>query len=149
MFRRHTTAIDLLGKSGWKWGFKCGLTGERKNGRHRFGFYHHGLIVSENMALGLSFCNFPWGILPSVLCPLSIVVQISERKILTQYCHRKNKAALLSLSGAGSDANSGKTKAILNEAGTHYLINGQKMWITNGGYADILIVFAKLMMMRI
>ncbi len=45
---------------------------------------------------------------------------------------------------AGSDANSGKTKAILNEEGTHYLINGQKMWISNGGFADLFIVFAKI-----
>ena len=45
---------------------------------------------------------------------------------------------------SGSDANSGRTKAILNEAGTHYIINGQKMWITNGGFADIFIVFAKI-----
>ena len=46
--------------------------------------------------------------------------------------------------GSGSDANSGKTSAKLNEAGTHYVLNGQKMWITNGGFADILIVFAKI-----
>lgn len=45
---------------------------------------------------------------------------------------------------SGSDANSGKTKAILTEDGKHYLINGQKMWITNGGFADIYIVFAKI-----
>jgi len=45
---------------------------------------------------------------------------------------------------SGSDANSGRTSAKLNEAGTHYLINGQKMWITNGGFADIFIVFAKI-----
>ena len=46
--------------------------------------------------------------------------------------------------GAGSDANSGKTKAKLTEDGKHYLINGQKMWITNGGFADVYIVFAKI-----
>lgn len=46
--------------------------------------------------------------------------------------------------GAGSDANSGKTKAVLNAAGTHYILNGQKMWITNGGFADVLTVFAKI-----
>ena len=46
--------------------------------------------------------------------------------------------------GSGSDANSGKTKAVLNEEGTHYLITGQKMWITNAGFADIFIVFAKI-----
>ena len=45
---------------------------------------------------------------------------------------------------SGSDANSGRTKAVLNEEGTHYLITGQKMWITNGGFADIFIVFAKI-----
>ena len=45
---------------------------------------------------------------------------------------------------SGSDANSGRTKAVLNAEGTHYLINGQKMWITNGGFADIFIVFAKI-----
>lgn len=45
---------------------------------------------------------------------------------------------------SGSDANSGRTKAVLNTEGTHYLITGQKMWITNGGFADIFIVFAKI-----
>lgn len=45
---------------------------------------------------------------------------------------------------SGSDANSGKTKATLSEDGKHYIINGQKMWITNGGFADIFIVFAKI-----
>jgi len=45
---------------------------------------------------------------------------------------------------SGSDANSGKTKATLTPDGKHYLINGQKMWITNGGFADIFTVFAKI-----
>jgi len=45
---------------------------------------------------------------------------------------------------SGSDANSGKTKAKLSEDGKHYIITGQKMWITNGGFADIFIVFAKI-----
>lgn len=45
---------------------------------------------------------------------------------------------------SGSDANSGKTKADLTEDGKHYIINGQKMWITNGGFADVFIVFAKI-----
>ncbi|EPR66476.1 acyl-CoA dehydrogenase family protein [Cyclobacterium qasimii] len=45
---------------------------------------------------------------------------------------------------AGSDANSGKTKAVINKEGTHYLINGQKMWISNAGFADFFIVFAKI-----
>lgn len=45
---------------------------------------------------------------------------------------------------AGSDANSGKTKAVLSEDGKHYIINGQKMWISNAGFADLLIIFAKI-----
>jgi len=45
---------------------------------------------------------------------------------------------------AGSDANSGTTKAVLSEDGKYYILNGQKMWITNGGFADILTVFAKI-----
>ena len=46
--------------------------------------------------------------------------------------------------GAGSDANSGKTNARLSEDGKHYILNGQKMWITNAGFADTLVVFAKI-----
>jgi alkylation response protein AidB-like acyl-CoA dehydrogenase len=46
--------------------------------------------------------------------------------------------------GAGSDANSGKTQAKLSEDGSHYILNGQKMWITNAGFADVQTVFAKI-----
>jgi alkylation response protein AidB-like acyl-CoA dehydrogenase len=46
--------------------------------------------------------------------------------------------------GAGSDANSGKTKAVLSEDGTHYKITGQKMWISNAGFCSLLIVFARI-----
>lgn len=45
---------------------------------------------------------------------------------------------------SGSDANSGKTTAKLSTDGKYYLLNGQKMWITNGGFADIFTVFAKI-----
>ena len=46
--------------------------------------------------------------------------------------------------GAGSDANSGKTKAVLSDDGSHYLITGQKMWISNAGFANLFIVFARI-----
>jgi alkylation response protein AidB-like acyl-CoA dehydrogenase len=46
--------------------------------------------------------------------------------------------------GAGSDANSGKTKAVLSEDGTHYTITGQKMWISNAGFCSVFIVFARI-----
>lgn len=46
--------------------------------------------------------------------------------------------------GSGSDALAARAKAILSEDGTHYILNGQKMWITNGGFADIFTIFAKV-----
>jgi alkylation response protein AidB-like acyl-CoA dehydrogenase len=61
---------------------------------------------------------------------------LASGELMASYC--------LTEPDAGSDANSGKTKAILNKEGTHYVVNGQKMWITNGGFADIFIVFAKI-----
>jgi len=45
---------------------------------------------------------------------------------------------------SGSDALAAKTKAVLSEDGLHYILNGQKMWITNGGFADLFTVFAKV-----
>lgn len=46
--------------------------------------------------------------------------------------------------GAGSDANSGKTKAVLSEDGKYYSITGQKMWISNAGFCSTMIVFARI-----
>jgi len=46
--------------------------------------------------------------------------------------------------GSGSDANSAKSKATLSADAKHYILNGQKMWITNGGFADVYTVFAKI-----
>src|SRR5438067_7875197 len=53
-------------------------------------------------------------------------------------------AYCLSEPQAGSDAQNSLTRAELNAEGTHYVLNGQKMWITNGGFADVYIVFAKV-----
>ncbi len=46
--------------------------------------------------------------------------------------------------GSGSDALAAKTTAMLTEDGQHYILNGQKMWITNAGFADVFIVFAQV-----
>ena len=46
--------------------------------------------------------------------------------------------------GSGSDALGAKTTAKLNEAGTHYILNGEKQWITNSAFADVFIVYAKV-----
>lgn len=68
-----------------------------------------------------------------------------KNKYIPKLATGEYKAAYcLTEPNAGSDANSGRTSAKLNPEGTHYILNGQKMWITNGGFADIFIVFAKI-----
>jgi alkylation response protein AidB-like acyl-CoA dehydrogenase len=68
-----------------------------------------------------------------------------KNKYLPKLASGEWKAAYcLTEPDSGSDANSGKTKAKLTEDGKSYVINGQKMWITNGGFANLFIVFAKI-----
>jgi alkylation response protein AidB-like acyl-CoA dehydrogenase len=70
---------------------------------------------------------------------------VQKKKYVPKLATGEWKAAYcLTEPDSGSDANSGKTKAVLSSDGMHYLITGQKMWITNGGFADIYIVFAKI-----
>jgi alkylation response protein AidB-like acyl-CoA dehydrogenase len=64
------------------------------------------------------------------------VTKLASGELLGAYC--------LTEPGAGSDANAGKTGAKLSDDGKHYIVNGQKMWITNAGFADTLVVFAKI-----
>lgn len=61
---------------------------------------------------------------------------LGDSSIKASYC--------LTEPGSGSDALGAKTKAVLSEDGKHYIINGQKMWITNAGFADLFTVFAKI-----
>ncbi len=62
--------------------------------------------------------------------------KLATAELIGAYC--------LSEPQAGSDAQNSLTRAELNKEGTHYILNGQKMWITNGGFADVYIVFAKV-----
>ena len=64
------------------------------------------------------------------------VPKLASGEIFGSYC--------LTEPSAGSDANSGKTKAVLSEDETHYKITGQKMWISNAGFAKLFIVFARI-----
>ena len=64
------------------------------------------------------------------------IPKIISGEVVTAYC--------LTESGSGSDALGAKTVAKLSEDGQHYILNGEKMWITNGGFADVYIVFAKV-----
>jgi alkylation response protein AidB-like acyl-CoA dehydrogenase len=71
--------------------------------------------------------------------------EAQKKKYIPKLATGQWKAAYcLTEPDSGSDANSGKTKAVLSADGKHYLITGQKMWITNGGFADIFVVFAKI-----
>jgi alkylation response protein AidB-like acyl-CoA dehydrogenase len=56
----------------------------------------------------------------------------------------KLAAYALTEPGSGSDALGAKTTAKLNEAGTHYILNGEKQWITNSAFADVFVVYAKI-----
>lgn len=68
-----------------------------------------------------------------------------KNKYLPGMASGKIKAAYcLTEPDSGSDALAAKTKAVLSEDGSHYLLTGQKMWITNGGFADVFTVFAKI-----
>ena len=62
--------------------------------------------------------------------------KLASGEMIGAYC--------LSEPQAGSDAQNSLTRAELNKEGTHYILNGQKMWITNGGFADLYVVFAKV-----
>jgi butyryl-CoA dehydrogenase len=62
--------------------------------------------------------------------------KLATGELIGAYC--------LSEPQAGSDAQNSLTRAELNSEGTHYILNGQKMWITNGGFADVYVVFAKI-----
>ncbi len=67
---------------------------------------------------------------------MKYVPKLASGKWFGAYC--------LTEPGAGSDANSGKTKAVLSEDGKHYSITGQKMWISNAGFCSLFIVFARI-----
>src|ERR1700756_2432606 len=64
------------------------------------------------------------------------LAKLATGELIGAYC--------LSEPQAGSDAQNSLTRAELNSEGTHYILNGQKMWITNGGFADLYVVFAKI-----
>ncbi len=70
--------------------------------------------------------------------------ELKEKWIPPIVAGEKVTAYCLSEAGSGSDALGAKTNAKLSEDGTYYTLNGEKMWISNGGFADVFIVFAKV-----
>lgn len=104
------------------------------------------LLATEYLGLGFSFsvafgAHTGIGTLPL----LYYGNEEQKKKYIPKLASGEWKAAYcLTEPSSGSDANSGKTKADLSDDGTHYTINGQKMWITNGGFANLFTVFAKI-----
>ena len=104
------------------------------------------LVASENMSGQASFsgtlgAHTTIGTLPIVY----FGTEEQKQKYLPRLATGELVGAYaLTESGSGSDALGAKTKAVLSEDGKHYILNGQKMWITNAGFADVFTVFAKV-----
>ncbi len=104
------------------------------------------LLATEHLGHGYSF-SVAFGAHTGIgTLPLLYYGNESQKeKYIPKLATGEWKAAYcLTEPGSGSDANSGKTKAVLSEDGKNYILNGQKMWITNGGFADLFTVFAKI-----
>ena len=104
------------------------------------------LLATEYLGLGFSF-SVAYGAHTGIgTLPLLYYGNTDQKnKYVSKLASGEWAAAYcLTEPSSGSDANSGKTKADLSADGTHYTINGQKMWITNGGFANLFTVFAKI-----
>jgi alkylation response protein AidB-like acyl-CoA dehydrogenase len=105
-----------------------------------------GVVIAEMMGRGSGFgttfgAQTSIGLLPilyfgSEELKRQWIPKIVSGEIVTAYC--------LSEAGSGSDALGAKATARLSEDRGHYILNGEKMWISNGGFADVYIVFAKV-----
>jgi len=135
--------VDLLNKSG-----ELGLLGisipEEYGG---FGKdFTTSMLTTEKLGAGHSYAvaiaaHTGIGTLPILLYgnaeqKAKYIPKLASGEWKASYC--------LTEPGSGSDANSGKTNAKLSADGKYYILNGQKMWITNAGFADIFVVFAKI-----
>src|SRR5262245_17088008 len=104
------------------------------------------MLIAEHMSGQASFstgfgATSSIGLLPIVLFGTDeqkkkYLPKIGSGEWIGAYC--------LSESGSGSDALAAKSTARMSEDGKHWILNGEKMWITNGGFADVLTIFAKV-----
>lgn len=103
-------------------------------------------LINENLGGGHSFsvamaAHNGIGSLPI----LYFGTEAQKQKFIPKLASGEMKGAYaLTEPGSGSDALGASTSAVLSEDGKHYLLNGQKIWITNGGFADVYTVFAKI-----
>jgi alkylation response protein AidB-like acyl-CoA dehydrogenase len=108
--------------------------------------FNTSLLLTEMIGAGHSFAvaqaaHTGIGTLPI----LYFGTEEQKKKYLPKLASGEWKASYcLTEPGSGSDALAAKTKAVLSADGSHYILNGQKMWITNGGFADTFIVFAQI-----
>src|ERR671933_1140436 len=105
-----------------------------------------GAIVGEMMGRSASFATTLGAQSGIGLTPIIYFgTEAAKQKYLPKIASGEMVTAYaLTESGSGSDAMAAKATARLSEDGTHYVLNGEKMWITNGGFADLFIVFAKV-----
>lgn len=105
-----------------------------------------GMLITEKLGAGHSFAvamaaHTGIGTLPI----LYFGTAEQKAKYLPKLATGEWKASYcLTEPGSGSDALAAKTKAVLSADGKHYILNGQKMWITNAGFADVFVVFAQI-----
>jgi alkylation response protein AidB-like acyl-CoA dehydrogenase len=108
--------------------------------------FNTSLLLTEIVGAGHSFAvalaaHTGIGTLPI----LYFGTEEQKKKYLPKLASGEWKASYcLTEPGSGSDALAAKTKAVLSSDGSHYILNGQKMWITNAGFADTFIVFAQI-----
>jgi len=108
--------------------------------------FNTSLLITEELGKGHSFAvalsaHTGIGTLPI----LYFGTEAQKQKYIPKLGSGELKASYcLTEPGSGSDALSAKTKAVLSADGKHYSINGQKMWITNAGFADVFVVFAQI-----
>ncbi len=108
--------------------------------------FNTSLLMTETVGAGHSFAvalaaHTGIGTLPI----LYFGTEAQKQKYLPKLSTGEWKASYcLTEPGSGSDALAAKTKAVLSPDGKHYILNGQKMWITNAGFANIFIVFAQV-----
>jgi len=103
-------------------------------------------VIADRIAKYAGFCT-TWGAHTGIgLLPL---VYFGSEALKKKYLHRQATGELvgayaLSEATSGSDALNCRARAVLSPDGKHYILNGEKMWITNGGFADLFTVFAKV-----
>jgi alkylation response protein AidB-like acyl-CoA dehydrogenase len=108
--------------------------------------FNTSLLITEELGKGHSFAvalaaHTGIGTLPILYFgtpeqKLKYIPKLGTGELKASYC--------LTEPGSGSDALAAKTKAVLSADGKHYILNGQKMWITNAGFADVFVVFAQI-----